>query len=346
MALLWFEGFEDGMADRRLNASYLPALSTDYGRYGGTGARVGDAHSDQVRPAVQLPGGHQREYSMGAAVRPVAGAGTTYALFGICGDPRYLYHSYGRGLALANPETRAWGVGGREGARWGDSAAWEFGIWYYVEIQFWIEAAPNGWVKMWVDGTQILDETGMDTYYWVVPDNFPVWGGTYANDFDSFDVDDCYLLNSEGAAPFNAPLGPVVVEGLAPSGNGASSQLVGSDGNSTDNYLLVDDPADEATYVVSGTAGEQDTYAFSGLSGTGDVLAVKTSTVAGKTAADAKFVQHVARSGGADYAGSSLALSQGFGLLETTWETDPSTAAAWTPAGVDAAEFGARVADA
>ena len=77
--------------------------------------------------------------------------------------------------------------------------------------------------------------------------------------------DDVYLVDT--SAPNGDFLGDVRVAYLAPNGNGASSQFVGSDLNSVDNYLLVDEvPAnDDTDYVQSDVLNNIDTYALADL---------------------------------------------------------------------------------
>jgi hypothetical protein len=134
---------------------------------------------------------------------------------------------------------------------------------------------------------------------------------------------------------------------LYPSGNGNTSNWVGSDGNSTDNYLMVDEtsPDSDTTYVESGTSTNKDTYAFGDISHTPtSIYGVQVTTYAKADDAGARLIGVVTRSAAADYNASvTHALGASYAHHPTVLETDPATAAAWTKTNLNAAEFGVRV---
>ncbi len=205
-----------------------------------------------------------------------------------------------------------------------------------------------GVVTVHVNGASVLSLTGQDTkssgtktvldtvLIGTVNALVTVVNGTW---------DDVYICNGAGSAPNNTFLGDVRVRTLMPTGNGNSSQLVGSDSNSTDNYALVDEvPPDTADYVGSATTGDKDTYAAANLAEvTGTVFGVQQLAYALKTDAGSRSLATVVRSNGTDYDSSDLALATTVQYIRSLRETDPDTAAAWTIAGVNAAEFGVKV---
>lgn len=160
-------------------------------------------------------------------------------------------------------------------------------------------------------------------------------------------VDDFYLLDTTGSAPYNTFLGEVKIETLVPNGNGAFSQLLGSDGNSTDNYLLVDEnPASMSDYVESSTLGQRDTYTFSNPStASGQVFAVQACAYVSKTDAGPANIKIIERAS----AGPTERLSFAIAVSNATWKqtgpmiTDPNNAT-WSIATVSSAEFGVEVA--
>lgn len=156
------------------------------------------------------------------------------------------------------------------------------------------------------------------------------------------DFDDTYILDGTGSAN-NDFIGDVRIQALLPSGNGNYSQFVGSDGNSTNNYLLVSEttPDDDTSYVESSSVGDKDTYAFSNLSGSpGTVFAIQTVICGRKTDAGSRSIARVIRSGSTDEDGATVALPDNYVYLLQASELDPNTSAAWTPSGVNNAEFG------
>lgn len=156
-------------------------------------------------------------------------------------------------------------------------------------------------------------------------------------------MDDLYIANGAGAAPFNDRLGEIRCYPIFPSGNGNYSQGVGSDGNSTDNYLLVDEnPANTTDYSGIATVGNKDSYLFSDVAAAGTVIDLVAAIYAAKSDAGAKSVRLLTRISGTDYTGSDKALATTPSYLSymERWALSPATGVPWTAAEVNAAEFG------
>ena len=164
----------------------------------------------------------------------------------------------------------------------------------------------------------------------------------YGNSQAQFD--DWYIIDTTGSLN-NTYLGDCRVYTLAPSGNGNYSQFVGSDGNSTDNYLLVDEqPYSTGDYTGSATSGNRDSYVMTDLPGTATtVFGVNEVSVVFKSDAGAATMKQLLRISATDYESSAVTLSTSPSVITTLRETNPNTSAAWTPAGVNGAEAGARV---
>lgn len=218
------------------------------------------------------------------------------------------------------------------------------GVWAYYEIKVLISDTV-GTVELRVNGSSTPDIslTGLDTRN----------GGTgVVNSITLSDpggsgtsFDDLYICDDAGSAPNNDFLGDVKVETLRPSGNGNSSQLVGSDGNSTDNYLLVDEttPDSDTTYVESATVGDKDTYAYGDLATTtGTVYGVQLSPSVRKTDAGLRSVCSVARLSGTETDSADKVLSTTYQHMTDMRETKPG-GGAWTISDVNSAEFGIKV---
>jgi len=152
--------------------------------------------------------------------------------------------------------------------------------------------------------------------------------------------DDLYLTDSTDF------LGDCRVECLIPSGNGNSSQWVGSDATSTDNYLLVDETSldGDTTYVEADSVGDKDTYAMDDLeTAAGTVYAVQTILAQRKTDAGSRQVAPVLRHSGTDYDGTSVSVGDTYAFGIEIEEQNPGTSSAWSIADVNAIEFGAKV---
>lgn len=150
------------------------------------------------------------------------------------------------------------------GTEFGTGSAVAENEWNYFEIQFQL-ANAGGIARMWQNETQEVDFTG-DTLN-ISAGAAPIIG-THAKNFGSaagHRLDDVYILDDTGAAPFNDRLGPVSIPFLAPDGQ-SSADFVGSDANSVDNHLLVDEiPASMADYVESATATDTDVYTLEAM---------------------------------------------------------------------------------
>lgn len=175
-------------------------------------------------------------------------------------------------------------------------------------------------------------------------DRVVVGSGTFAGGGDNSRISDVYILNSLGTTN-NTFLGDVAVRTLSPSGNGNSSQLIGSDGNSTDNYLLLDEhPPSTADYVGSATPGQKDTYAIQDLpAGVTTVYGYQVTGRMAKVDASLGQARYVLRSAGTDYTGTTRALSTAYNTYSDLYETDPATSTAWTVSGVNNAELGMEI---
>lgn len=215
--------------------------------------------------------------------------------------------------------------------------------WYYVELKATI-ADSGGTAVVRINESTVINFTG-DTRNGAAAQftQFVVQCGHTTQI-----VDDLYICDATGSAPYNDFLGDVRVSTRSPNGNGNASQLLGSDGNSTDNYLLVDEIPPSATdYVGSATVGQRDTYAYTALPTTsGQALAVRPLAFAHKSDAGAASFKIVSRlSGGTERVETAVALSATpntpvSGDLRTV---DPANAA-WTIASVNSSEFGVEVA--
>lgn len=146
--------------------------------------------------------------------------------------------------------------------------------WYYIEVKFKIaEAADGGYVKVYLDGNLIIDETG-DT------NNALTLGFTYArfkttnadtgNDFVAFD--DIYILDCS-QSPHTDVLGPVRVRSLPPSGDVEAGWT--PDSGSTNYTQVNENGADDSDYVITDFLNTRDRYNMTNLSDPAQVFAAK-----------------------------------------------------------------------
>ncbi len=213
-------------------------------------------------------------------------------------------------------------------------------VWYYMEISATIsDTIGEVHVRLNGSSTDEISFTG-DTKN----------GGT-ATDIDRVLVSvancrlaDVYILNSAGTFNNNF-LGDVAVRTLRPSGNGTSSQLMGSDGDQIDNYALVDElPFNSADYVGSATSSQIDTYLMADLpAGITTIYAMQINSQMAKDDATNGSVRVALRSGGSLYYSAVRPLFTSFVGYYDLYETDPATSARWLVSGINTLEVGMEV---
>lgn len=222
------------------------------------------------------------------------------------------------------------------------SATFVVGAWHYIELKATV-SDTTGDVELRMDGKSVGTFSG-DTKFMGTSNNIDTvrFGGTTSINAS---VDDVYVCDTTGSVN-NDFLGDIKVETLYPNGNGNSSQLTGSDGNQTDNYLLVDEAGTPSTadYVVGASAGLKDTYTFTDLAtATGPIKGVQLTSYANKTDAGARDLINVTRSSGTEADSASMALQTTYVAHSSIQETNPNGGGAWTVTDVNNAEFGAKV---
>lgn len=344
MSLILLEGFDDELFTDRWNATTgVEIRSSEYARTGNVAVlSAGDSANDYFRRMFTASEEHAT-ITVGAWITPTIMPVTdelVLGLFELWSDGWGTKH-----LALTFRESGALTVMRGTTTQLGSSdivyrAANES---HYVEMSAFLHDTA-GTVKVWVDGALVINLSGIDTKN----------GGTKAV-FDGIqfrtgndnlprpEFTDIYVTNGTGAAPYNGNLGDIVVHTQLPNANGNYSQFTGSDGNSTDNYLLVDENPrdDDTTYVETSVNGERDSYGFEDIAPvTGKILGVIATANARNTGA-AENLQLSTRIGSTDYDSATLTAPGDYdSLSEKVWQVSPATAADWTFAEFNAAEFG------
>ena len=217
-------------------------------------------------------------------------------------------------------------------------------VFYYIEIKATFHTS-TGSVEVRVNEATDINLSGINTAGAGAASASRVILGDLNGGGTQPSWDDYYACDGTGSAPFNTFLGDVRVCSLRPSGNGNSSQLLGSDGNSTDNYLLVDEPGDVdiADYVQSGTVSQKDTYAMTDLpSATGTVYAVKPVMVVTKDDAGSRSAASVIRLSATEQDSANHSLSTSYEWVQDIRTAKPG-GGTWTVSDVNSMEVGMKV---
>ena len=214
--------------------------------------------------------------------------------------------------------------------------------WYYIELRVFIDDTA-GEIELRVNGVPEINLTGLDTKY-QAPNYAAVlalYGG--GNTAMTRRYDDLYIRTSSSAtAETGGFLGDVKIKPYYPNADGTYTAMTCSTGST--HYTLVDETAPNTTdYVSSSTALTKDSYGFQDASETGSIKAVQLSAYCYKADAGFRGAEVFVKSGATEVFGTSLPLSTTGKYVVKMFEQDPNTAADWSQANLNAAEFGVRI---
>lgn len=160
---------------------------------------------------------------------------------------------------------------------------------------------------------------------------------------NSYDLrwDDLYVMAGDSEGDF-AWFNRSVCEPIAPTGDGDQSD--GTPSTGTAHYAVVDDlPKNDADYLVL-TAGnaKKELFTFSDIdtTRTRTIQGVKVVARAKKTDVGIRKMRAICKVGGTVYSGSTFYVHPGWVEIQHIWQQNPNTAAAWTAAEVNGAQFG------
>jgi hypothetical protein len=156
----------------------------------------------------------------------------------------------------------------------------------------------------------------------------------------TFDYDDLYVLDGSGAAPWNAFLGDLRVDVRVPTGAGTTTGWTPSAGA---NWQNVDDaaPDDDTTYNGTATVDAIDTFVVQDAAVAGaTIYGVQQCLSMKKMDAGTCTVAPVIRHSGTNLVGAAIAPGTTYAYSLIVHAANPGTAAPWTEADFNAAEFG------
>ena len=214
--------------------------------------------------------------------------------------------------------------------------------WYYIELKVKIGDTTTGTWELRVNGVTVAQDVGGgDTQNGGTAFvNKVVIGGVQGNELTV--VDDLYICDTTGTYN-NDFLGDVRVYYSPPDANGTNVAWAASAGTDEE---CVDEtaPNSDTDYISTATPADKESFAFAALGITGNVKAVQTSLFARKDDAGSRTIRELCRSGGTNYVGASASIGDTYLYYCEIREINPDGApAAWSVAGVDAAEFGVEL---
>lgn len=223
------------------------------------------------------------------------------------------------------------------------TTVFSIGAYYYLELKVTVSDTV-GIAVLRVNGTTDINLSGADTRNGgnATVDTV-VFGANFGSAFSSCFFDDIYICDTAGSAPNNDFLGDCRIDTLFPNADGSNQAFTPSTPGT--HYTLVDEPTPNTTdYVESNVVASKDTYGFQDLTTiTGTIYGVQVNTAALKDDAGARSLANTVKSSASNADGVSRALGTSQIYYMDVFPTDPATTAAWTEAGVNAAEFGVKV---
>lgn len=196
-----------------------------------------------------------------------------------------------------------------------------------------------GWVRIYLDGTEILSFDGntgnadIDTLHWG-PNS-----GSGADAYGAVYLDDIYLDNATGEGSPSAP--PILrFYAITPNADGNYSQWLGSDGDSTNNYQLVDErPPSDSDYVLVTGTNKLDSYNMTTFTlGAGEYIEAIIPTVRTKRTGATEQIVLGSRLSSTDLLGTIQNPGTSFGYLFERLTGTPS-GADWQQSDLDSVEL-------
>lgn len=220
-------------------------------------------------------------------------------------------------------------------------------VYVYIEVFVKIGTGTSGEVDVWVNGVQYINAPNINTQNSGASTFNNVFFGFWNNvGSGSISIDDIYILDTTGPAPWNTRLGDVEVVAFVPTGSGAFTQWtpVGNAQNWQNENLI---PSKAFTFYNDTTAsGQRDsyTYTFTQPINTGSIFGVMPMGLMETVSAGTRTVELTARQSGVDLFSPSYTLGVGFVYILKgggSWvlETDVN-GNIWSITNLQATEFG------
>jgi len=334
MALLWMDGF-DHYSSSQILRMYDESGSVEIGTTARTGAQGLRAYSNNTAKYLGVNAG---TLIVGAAVYVALDTFPNW-------DPanstlfRFFDGTTQQCQVLLGPEGQIRLYRGTTVVDESPKYVYSLRQWFYIEVKVAFSPTAGSW-ELRINSQTVRAASGLNTIQ---------SGNNYANRLvlgagngNYSWIDDLYVCDTTGTQ--NADfLGDIKVVTIYPNGDGSNTGWAPSTGAA--HYAVVDEaPAnDDADYLYTSSAGATDTENFQDITLTGSILAVLQVACLRKDDAGSREAALICRRGATDYEGPQVALGNSYTYLKQIRETDPATGAAWTVAGLNAAEFGARM---
>ena len=215
------------------------------------------------------------------------------------------------------------------------------GSYFYFEAKV-VFHASAGSVIIHLNGSEVLNISSVNT---IATANATADQITLNTGLQTLMFDDLYVCNLLGSINNNF-LGDCRVDSLFPTSDGNYAQFTCSTGSS--HFTLVDETTPNTTdYNSDATVGHRDSYGYSDLPAltTQNIYGVQVCQASTKSDAGAKSTANFVRTGTTNSDSAAMVMTATSQLYYLSiFETDPTTAVAWTESGINGMEAGVKVA--
>lgn len=331
MTILWQDGFDLYNVVADLDIAYFSAsrgsFSTTAGRFGGGAWTASYGISRTVAASADL-------WSSFAMNTTSTGAADRY--MGVFGS------TAGYEVSITyNPGTGAWKAWrGAQSALLGTATYFmPVNAWHWVDLRAKISTTV-GEVEIWVDETQVMALTGLNTVANSGQTQFTTAqiGDNASGQGVAMLVDDWFIYTP------GTRLGDSRIETLVPTSDASPNQATPSTGSN--HYAVVDEAQFNTTdyLTMANTSGNKEVFGHGSLVSTpATVHSVAIKMVSQKSDAGAFSLEPLVIASGTEGDGSSQALSTTWSLQASIFETNPNTSAAWAYAAVNSSSIGYKV---
>jgi hypothetical protein len=211
------------------------------------------------------------------------------------------------------------------------------GYWQYVEALVTI-GTTDGRVRIQVDGDPKLDLAGLNTQGTAKANISRIELGYPGNCY----LQDIYINDDQGPAPWNGMLGDIRVLASSVTGNGFLNQWTPSAGQ---NFECVNEnPVNPATFTASSTLLAKEYYQHAPADPLNtQILGMQLCSIAAKSDAGLRAIRQGVRVSGAEYESADKALLTDMTTFTEFFPVNPATGLPWTKEQFDAAQIGARL---
>lgn len=212
------------------------------------------------------------------------------------------------------------------------------GEWYYIEWKLFCDHAV-GTSEVRINGQTVLTIPAHDSYYNALPTRLKIH--SQKNTAVSYtSIDDLYVCNTSGSAPFNDFLGPMKMELLAPTSDDTAEWTPSA---AVSHYTLVDEMPDDGdtTYVEAELFDDTDLFGYADTS-FDDVTMVQVQTRAKNEDVGTLYDLALVCDTGTEETDTREILTTSYTTELWFMETAPG-GGAWSSTTINAAKFGFKV---